>query len=437
MQIRSVGIIGYGSFGALTHRLFSRFAPHIRVLAFDAAKRSDGTVFFPLKEVAAADVLILAVPISAFEDVLRTVVPLSRKDSILVDVATVKMHTVGLLRKLAKGRRYVAAHPVWGPESYRKKRGDVSGFRIVIAEHTLNGAEYGEMRDVLAPLGFDIVEMSAESHDKHLAETLFLTHFIGQLITRAGFGRTEIDTVSYGFLMDAVESVRKDRALFRDVYRFNPHCKEVLSRISKAEDAVRQLLEHAGATSAELRIGVSGARGSFSEEAARHYAKKSGIRKFELSFLISVENVLAALERGEIDLGIFPIENSIGGIVTEAVKPMSKYNFKIKKVFDIDIRQNLLVRRGTKPDSVVLIASHEQALRQCRGYLRREWPTAKLRKYEDTAKAAEDLVKGKLSKSAAVIASRAAAEVYGLAILAAGIQDLKTNFTTFIAAVRR
>src|SRR6185295_16965138 len=116
--------------------------------------------------------------------------------TIIVDVATVKVHTVSLLKKLAKGRRYVATHPVWGPESYEKRGGDVAGFRIVMTDGTLTVPEYTALTNFLKNLGFDVVEMSAEEHDKHLAETLFLTHFIGQLVTKAGFGRTEIDTIS-------------------------------------------------------------------------------------------------------------------------------------------------------------------------------------------------------------------------------------------------
>ena len=105
-------------------------------------------------------------------------------------------------------------------------------------------------------------------------------------------------------------------------------------------------------------------------------------------------------------------------------------------MFDIDIRQNLLVRRGVVRKQIKTITSHEQALRQCKGYLKKNWRGVKLKEYEDTAKAAEDLARGKLSASTAVIASKAAADIYKLKVLEAGIQDLKTNFTTFIAAVR-
>ncbi len=77
----------------------------------------------------------------------------------------------------------------------------------------------------------------------------------------------------------------------------------------------------------KLIIGVSGDKGSFSEEAAECYAYKNALSDYELRYLISVENVLTALDKGEINLGVFPIENSNGGIVYEAVYAMAKHIF--------------------------------------------------------------------------------------------------------------
>ena len=75
-------------------------------------------------------------------------------------------------------------------------------------------------------------------------------------------------------------------------------------------------------------------------------------------------------------------------------------------------------------------------MKQCRGYLSRAWPGTEVGEYPDTAQAAADLANGTLPATVAVIASRAAAERYGLDILEASIQDLKNNQTTFIAARR-
>jgi prephenate dehydratase len=183
-------------------------------------------------------------------------------------------------------------------------------------------------------------------------------------------------------------------------------------------------------------IGVSGVRGSFSEEAARVYSHKTGLRSPKISYLTTVENVLAALEAADITLGIFPIENSNGGIVIEAVHAMAKHRFHIKKIFEIDVHHCLLVKKGTKAEKIRTVVSHDQALKQCRFYLKRRWPKVKIGEYADTAKAAEDLAKGKLPPTTAVIASRAAATLNKLDVLEESIQDLKFNYTSFIAAVK-
>lgn len=183
-----------------------------------------------------------------------------------------------------------------------------------------------------------------------------------------------------------------------------------------------------------LAIGVMGGVGSFSEEAANYYCLKNKIVGYQLKYLITAERVLKALAAGQIDLGIFPIENSNGGIVYEAVYAMAKYTFKIEQLFEIDIRHNLLVRKGAKAGDITAVASHQQALKQCRMYLKRRWAGAELEEYKDTAEAAKDLAAGKLPPTTAVIAPKICAALYDLEVLEEGIQDLKFNFTTFVAA---
>lgn len=242
MQIQTVGIIGYGNFGSFVHELLKRFAPTISVKVFTPEKAADGQTFFSREEVAQYDAVVFAVPIREYESALKETVPLMKKEGVIVDVATVKMHTVELVKKYCAGRPYVATHPMFGPESYAKRSKDVTGFRIVIAEHSLAEDAVLMFCKTLQHLGFVTLQMSAEEHDKQLAETLFLTHFIGQVVTQAGFVRTDIDTVSFGFLMDAVESVRADKQLFEDVFRYNPHCADVMRRVGLAEGDVRKTL---------------------------------------------------------------------------------------------------------------------------------------------------------------------------------------------------
>lgn len=185
-----------------------------------------------------------------------------------------------------------------------------------------------------------------------------------------------------------------------------------------------------------MTIGVMGAVGSFSEKAAEQYTETHALTNTTIVPLVSAESVLSAVEAGEIDLGIFPIENSNGGVVTEAVHAMAAHRFTIERMFELDVHHMLLVREGVTASQVSTICSHDQAIKQCRMYLRRIWPDAQIEPYADTAKAAADLASGELPETTAVIAPRRCAELYDLSILEESIQDLKFNYTTFVVATK-
>ncbi len=185
-----------------------------------------------------------------------------------------------------------------------------------------------------------------------------------------------------------------------------------------------------------MKIGIMGAQGSFSEKAGEDYIAQHYIRNAELVPLISAENVLTKLEEGKIDRGLFPIENSNGGIVIEAVHAMAKHRFEVERLFEIDVHHMLLAQQGVTASGITVIASHDQAIKQCRMYLKRVWPEVEIQQYADTAQAAKDLGAGALPKTTAVIAPRRCAELYELDILEESIQDLKFNYTSFVVARR-
>lgn len=181
-----------------------------------------------------------------------------------------------------------------------------------------------------------------------------------------------------------------------------------------------------------MKIGFAGTRGSFSEEAANEYIRRQGGSDNKLVPLLQAEQVLEALENEEIDVGIFAIENSNGGVVTEYLPAIAKHRFSMDSIFEIAVNHMLLVLPGTKQEDIDQVVSQNQALRQCRTYLNRRWPDVEVREYVDTATAAKDLKEGTLPPTTAVIASKVAGETYGLEALEENIQDLKFNFTTFI-----
>lgn len=236
----SVGILGYGSFGAFLLRMAERFLPDAEIRVHTRSRAPGEGYFTTLERAATSDLLFLSVPISAYEETLQRIKPMLSPTTILIDVATVKVHTGARIRAILPDQPYVSTHPMFGPESYTKQGGDVTGLRIVATESNLESEKLAPVWKRLRSEGFDVVETSAEQHDRDLAETLFLTHYVAQVIHHGGFERTDIDTVSFGYLMDAVDAVRHDTQLFSEVFRFNPHCAELVRRFDRSERAVRE-----------------------------------------------------------------------------------------------------------------------------------------------------------------------------------------------------
>jgi len=187
------------------------------------------------------------------------------------------------------------------------------------------------------------------------------------------------------------------------------------------------------------KIGISGDQGSFSEKAARSFAAQNNglLTESEIVYLISAEPVLAALERGDIDYAVFPIENSGGGMVKESLEAMSRHNFKILEVTGIAVHQCFLGMPGMTLEKATKVVSHIQALTQTEMAIKRLLPNAIVEEYPDTAQAARDLASGNLPATAIVVASIEAANRYALEVVARNIEDRNFNVTNFIVAERR
>lgn len=180
------------------------------------------------------------------------------------------------------------------------------------------------------------------------------------------------------------------------------------------------------------RIAVAGDSGSFSEEAGLQYARENRLTP-EIIFAIHMEGVLSALDRKGAEIGIFPVHNTLQGIVQPAFEAMGKHDFRIIGQLRLQIIQCLLSKKGKKLSDIKKVASYIVARNQCGIFLQKNLPHAEFVEALDTGRAARDLAEGTLSADTAVIASSSAAKVYGLKVLVPAIQDDPQNLTTFIA----
>jgi len=175
-----------------------------------------------------------------------------------------------------------------------------------------------------------------------------------------------------------------------------------------------------------VKVAFQGVRGAYSEAALlKHYG--AGVEAVGFPFS---EQVFDAVERRAVDAGFVPVENSIAGPVgVNADLLLERPVFAVAEAYLL-IEHCLLGRPGDRLEDVTAVYSHPIALAQCRDFLSRRRLKA-VPEY-DTAGAAE-LVASRGLPGEAAIAGRRCADVYGLSVIADGIQTVKGNFTRFLA----
>jgi prephenate dehydratase len=178
-----------------------------------------------------------------------------------------------------------------------------------------------------------------------------------------------------------------------------------------------------------LKVGFLGPKGTYSHEAVNEYIKDK-VNYITCDYN-SISDILMAVYNNEIDEAVVPIENSLEGAINVTLDTIAtEVDLKIKAEIVIPIKANLMAKKGTIKEDIKYILSHPQPLGQCRKYLNMHYPLAEMRSVYSTAGAADEVARGGCESAA--IGSKAAAETYGLNILAEGIQDGDNNLTRFI-----
>jgi len=179
------------------------------------------------------------------------------------------------------------------------------------------------------------------------------------------------------------------------------------------------------------RVAFQGEAGAFSEEAALAFAPEG-----EAVGYPSFEEAFEATVRGECDYACLPVENSLAGSINQTYDLLTDSVLLVVAERVVRVHHNLLVPPGTRLEDVRRVYSHPQALQQCQRFLRQHGFEA-VADY-DTAGAAKLLLeRARREPGSAAIASRRAAETYGLEIVAERIEDLKFNFTRFFVLGHR
>ena len=229
-------------------------------------------------------------------------------------------------------------------------------------------------------------------------------------------GRVPADLATYGqvlmeLLMEASRS--RQHELLGDA-----DSNELVQSIEAARRETPEVFPKAG------RVACQGVEGAYSQLAAEKFFRHPDIR-----YMQSFEDVFAAVEKGDVDYGVLPVENSTAGSVNKVFDLMGAHEFHIVRSTRVKVDHCLLAKKGTAVADVRDIYSHEQAIRQCASFLE-TLPNARVHVCENTAVAAQ-MVADSDRGDVAALSSRNCAELYGLSVLGSAVQDRDNNYTRF------
>jgi prephenate dehydratase len=178
-----------------------------------------------------------------------------------------------------------------------------------------------------------------------------------------------------------------------------------------------------------MRIAYLGPAGTFTEDALGEAAPSAD---FEPLRTATIHDAILAVERGEAERALVPIENSIEGSVRPTLDALAFEADSVTIVGEHDyaVRAHLIGREAIELGAVEAVLSHQQPLAQCARFLREQLPGVELRSVSSTAAAVRMVAES--VRPWAAIGSRAAAALYGCEILREGIQDEADNVTRFV-----
>lgn len=179
-----------------------------------------------------------------------------------------------------------------------------------------------------------------------------------------------------------------------------------------------------------MRIAYQGEPGAYSEAAGLKFQPAADLIPHP-----AFEDVFRAVVSGAATHGILPVENSIGGSIHRNFDLLAEHDLSIVGEVELLVEHCLLAYPGTTREKLRRIYSHPQALAQCEQFLRAT-PNVEIVATYDTAGSAKLIRDNKLADTAAIASARAGT-IFGLEVLASGIQDYELNLTRFVMVARQ
>ncbi|MEJ2635062.1 MAG: prephenate dehydrogenase/arogenate dehydrogenase family protein [Calditrichia bacterium] len=239
----TVGLIGFGRFGEV---LFRHLGNRHTFKIYDPSKSENPNFrqipFASLGDVCRCSLVIIAVPVSALKKVISEAAPLLPAGTIVMDVCAVKSYPLQIMEdQLPEDVHLLGTHPLFGPDSASRS---LKGHRIIFTPLRIPAEQLEVARNFWSEPGVRIMEMSAVEHDRLMAWTLAMTHFLGRALHTLPLPQTNIATKDYQNLLRLVRKINRDTdELFEDMHRYNPFTREMRKMLVESMQDMKMHLD--------------------------------------------------------------------------------------------------------------------------------------------------------------------------------------------------
>lgn len=414
-----------------------------------------------------ADIIIVSVPISKTQTIIKEIAKNIKPEKLLTDVTSFKVMPMEAMQEVQSAT--LGMHPLFGPSATLDQK-----LKIVFCKQK-NNDYVSFLRNIFSSAEIEIIDITPEEHDYQMAYIQAFTHAINLLYAKIIFEQknvlenklhTPIFTLQ-SLIMGRV--LDQDMPLISDVQFYNPYFPSVLGAFIEQAKKLETIIEKGDRTAFTKmfgeeqdiaknfsnfstlqtnkllrqvkQVGVTipsrikpvtlpssatlaflGPEGTFSHAAATAISQNNTSQKIPFETIFSIFH---AVQNNDVTFGVVPAENSTEGTVRETLDYLIDFSLVTLGSFSLPIHQQLLTHEKKLLD-IHTISSHPQALAQCKEWISKYLPSAKLQPLPSTTAALANPQKG-----FAYIGSTLAAQKYSIPILVKNIEDNPNNRTKF------
>jgi prephenate dehydratase/prephenate dehydrogenase len=452
-----MNVVIIGGSGAMGKNLLNFFARN----DISATPVGRKTVDFQ-KIVESADVLFISVPISAVEATVQKISGYDLEHTIVINLAS--NMSKGSHQLLSLPCESLCMHMLFGPDivSYKEKN-------IIVSPQSSNASLLALMR-LFEKDGAIITFTTPTHHDEMMGYVQAISHFVlislGATLAKSSSNVEELLTYapfSFKQTVGIYERLAKQPAElwaniqfssknFPDVFdQFIQTVTDLKTSVDKKDlesyENIFTPMKSFWNASGELLaapplqeeilpftgdFGTLGPKGTHSHNAIKKFLQSQDTSNSNIDFYGTISEVVQAVAKGDLQVGLVPFENSTKGMVIEALESIAKNNVFVTHKLQVPIKHCIAGTVGAKTSIIKKVFSHPQALFQCQDYIAKHYPTAKCEEMVSTAAAFAKLELESDSTQLA-IGSELGAQLHNLKIIDTNVQDVDTNVTSFVA----